>query len=685
MTLENLFHNEKLFGKEPKDLAWSHDGAMLAYRWNVYNATGYDVWLYEAESGKTRQLTNVEMFASFEAEAQKIAEANRKKQEGEDEEKEETQDEKQPGPSGEKIPDYSGVASFVWSETKTEMIVSYKNDLYWLDVKNDAIKRLTKTKEEERGFLFTKDGDGYIFWRGAAMIRVLFEDSFIEEIYPNIPEGRHADQLILSPDQKWLAIMASKSKNGNHSPRKVGYVSYKDRFAKWREHDRPLAEDPDPAQKEQWIYLQKVNDRIHSGTENAALEIFHHPGGDKKLQITTPDWSEDSDQIVFRSYDPQTEEIFIYTAKIDSTEKAKPIHHARNSGYVRSPNRIRPIFTPDGENVVAVFEDSGFRQPWMIDPIYQGKIPIVRGNFDALPIDYDEEGKVLFVLSNKEHPVRKDLYAVTMETGEMERITLKDGVYSDPVIADNGKRFAALFTNWDQPIELVVGEIPAQDEEILTDSHSSELAQLNQLKPQLFSYPNQHKQTVHGMVFLPPHLNQEDKPPIMIYTYGGPLGSDSMVKYGGFGTYNYRFPMYMAKRHGYIAAVIDPRGSSNYGALFENANWEQPGKPQVEDLAEGVEYLVEEYGGDPHRTALYGWSFGGFVTQMALYAKPEVFAVGMAGAGPTEWENYYGSYTLSTISDSQDNQPDQRKYSLLPLAKNLKGRLLLLHGVEDTI
>lgn len=697
LTLENLFHKEKLYGKTPSSVAWSFDGSYLAYCWNVYDATGSDVWLYDPKTGQTRQLTNVERFAPFDPEAQKIADAA--KNEAAQKKKEaETDKEKSDGPKkdnqksddqksekkDEKIPDYAGVASFVWSETSPEMIVSYKNDLYRLDVPKNTIQRLTKTKEEELRFLYTKKGDGYIFWRGSSMIRVYFGDSYIEEIFPNIPEGQNVDQLILSPDQEWLAIAASKSTGGETPARKVGYVSYRDRFAKWQEHDRPLAEDKESADREQWIYLQKVNGRIHSGTENIATEVFHHPGGEQKLRITTPKWSEKSDKIVFRTYDPKTEEIGISIARIDSTDKAMLVHHARNSGYVRSPEWIQPEFTMDGEKIVAVFEDSGFRQPWLIDPIYQGKIPVARGNFDAAPIDYDQDGKTLFVLANKEHPARKDLYAVDLATGAMTRITQKDGIYTNPVFSEDGKRFAALFTNWDQPVELAAGEVPSTSEAILTQSHSEELAQLNQLKPQLFSYPNSMKQTINGMVFLPPNLTKEDKPPIMVYTYGGPLGTDSMVKYGGFGTYNYRFPMYMAKRHGYIAAVIDPRGSSNYGALFENASWQQPGKPQVDDLAEGVNYLVKEFGGDPQRVAIYGWSFGGFVTQMALYTKPDVFTVGMAGAGPTEWENYYGSYTSATISKSQENQPDQQKFSLLPLAKNLKGRLMLLHGIEDT-
>ncbi|RJP18826.1 MAG: hypothetical protein C4527_28375 [Candidatus Omnitrophota bacterium] len=665
-NLKNLFDNDDLFGKRPSDMKWSDDGKYLAYRWNVNDATGYDLWLYHPETGDNHAVTSVTAFISFDPDAARILQAQKDGKAGDPE-----------------TPNYEGVSSFCWSECGHEMLIRYKKDLYRLYVKDERIERLTKTDAEESDFQFTHDGDGFLYWQHGSLYRIRFGDSFIEEIQPAIPSGQRIDKKILSPDQQWLAIVASKDKGGKPEPRKVGYVTFRDRFAEWKEHTRPLAEDPEPPENERWIYLQKIGDKVRNATAETAVEVFHHPGGQQQIDITTPRWSEDSKNIVFRTYDPKTEEILIHIAETDSEKKAREIHHSRNSGNQRSPQRIEPMFTPDGKYVVALFDDSGFRQPWLINPITQGKVPIVRGDFDADPISFAKNEKKLFVLANKEHPIRKELYAVDWENGTMTRIAQRDGEYSNAAISENGEHYAALFNNWNQPVELVAGGAHAATESMLTDSHPNYIAQLNQLHPRLFSYENQKGNTIHGMVFLPPHWNKKRGHPLMIYTYGGPLGDRGMVQYGGFGTYNYRFPMYMAKTHGYIAAVIDPRGSSNYGELFERSNWQRPGEPQVEDLAEGVNYLVKTYGGDPNRVALYGWSFGGFVTQMAMYTKPDVFTVGMAGAGPTEWRNYYGSYTSVTV-DTFKEPKEEEKFSLIPLAKHLKGRLLLLHGVEDT-
>jgi dipeptidyl aminopeptidase/acylaminoacyl peptidase len=171
----------------------------------------------------------------------------------------------------------------------------------------------------------------------------------------------------------------------------------------------------------------------------------------------------------------------------------------------------------------------------------------------------------------------------------------------------------------------------------------------------------------------------------MIYTYGGPLATTKNVTEGSLSSAGYLFNMYLAYRHGYVTATIDTRGMSGYGGHFEGANWEQPGKPQSEDLVDGVTFLVENHGVDPEKVGINGWSFGGFQAQYCLYAEPDVFKLGIAGAGPTEWQNYNTWYANIFIGDAPLGDPDTLdQYSLTKLAKNLKSPLLLLHGMEDT-
>ena len=103
----------------------------------------------------------------------------------------------------------------------------------------------------------------------------------------------------------------------------------------------------------------------------------------------------------------------------------------------------------------------------------------------------------------------------------------------------------------------------------------------------------------------------------------------------------------------------------------------------MEDLEDLVAHIKSGFGVDTSRLGLHGWSFGGYQTLMTMFSSPDTFACGIAAASVTEWENYNSWYAGSTIGKSVRGKPTLRKYSLLPLAKNLKKPLLLVHGMMD--
>ncbi|MEJ5170501.1 MAG: prolyl oligopeptidase family serine peptidase, partial [Fimbriimonadales bacterium] len=276
---------------------------------------------------------------------------------------------------------------------------------------------------------------------------------------------------------------------------------------------------------------------------------------------------------------------------------------------------------------------------------------------------------------------RMDLYAVDLATGEMRRLTAKDGVYEDPAFSHNGQWAAAMHRSWTFRPELVLVDARKQGgEKTLTASHREGFEKVFKLKPQLFSYVNRHGQTIYGYIYLPPGHRKEDKRPLWINVYGGPLTTGKSVNDGAISLVD----VYMAYTLGMVVATIDPRGQSGYGNVFGKANFGQPGKPQVEDLVDGVRYIQQTWGTDPAKTAVSGWSFGGFQAQMCMYTAPEVFTLGVAGAGPTQWQNYNNWYSGGVIGKSRIGKPeDLDKFSLTHLAKNLKSPLLLIHGMED--
>lgn len=384
-------------------------------------------------------------------------------------------------------------------------------------------------------------------------------------------------------------------------------------------------------------------------------------------------------------------------------EDAREVYRFLHYGGPNTPRMVEPMYLADNRHMVFITEQSGFRHLHRLDPVYQALDQLTRGRFEVYPIEMCKDHRYVFATSTAEDLTREDVYRIDTETGEMQRLSSLDGRHTNVAVCPRGEHVLANFVTYGRLRELVAFNRPlatngsngddgdngdaasAIEPMFLTDSHPEEAHKRTKPQPEFFTYENRHGHDIHGMMFKPDNWEPEDKRPLLIYVYGGPLSSNNkQVLDGSYSAPGYFFAYYMAKKHGYVTVTIDPRGTSGYGGLFEKANFEQVGKPQTEDLVDGVKWLIANHGVDENRVGMHGWSFGGFQTQMCMYTEPDVFQVGIAGAGPTEWHNYNSWYSTGTIGDSRRGQTDLEAYSLIPLAKNLKGRLLLVHGVEDS-
>jgi len=475
------------------------------------------------------------------------------------------------------------------------------------------------------------------------------------------------------------------------------------------------------------VYSLELNQLMK---ENSVLtEIYRHTLSQPGDFIQLPEWSPDSKRAVFAVYDQVTGHVNILetvcpdkndkeegkdpgkTTK-DSTDDednqkkddankdekdekkdeeikknpAKVVHRFLHTGGPRTPHMIRPSYLYDNRRIIYVSEKTGFRHLHVLDPVYESDVCLTQGHFEVYPINISEDHRWMSITATKEHPARLGVYRISLENSTITKLSNEQGRYSSVAISEDGAKVLANFGRFGAPGELVFIDVKKRKQTPLTDSHPPIAHELTKPCPDFFSYLNRNRQEIHGYMFKPDSLEENDKLPLLIYVYGGPLGTGKtkMVLDGYNHQKGYFFAYYMTKKHGYITCTIDPRGSSGYSGLFEKANFGQIGRAQVEDIVDCVKYLTHNHNVDPNRVAIHGWSFGGFQTQMCLYTEPDVFAAGIAGAGVTEWENYYSSYTVGTIGISKPGSVDLKKFSLLPLAKNLKAKLLLVHGMEDS-
>jgi dipeptidyl aminopeptidase/acylaminoacyl peptidase len=135
---------------------------------------------------------------------------------------------------------------------------------------------------------------------------------------------------------------------------------------------------------------------------------------------------------------------------------------------------------------------------------------------------------------------------------------------------------------------------------------------------------------------------------------------------------------------GYVVLDVDYRASAGYGRDWRTAIYRSMGDKDLGDIVDGAKYLVETQQVDPARVGLWGGSYGGFITLMAMFNASDTFAAGAALRPVTDWAHYNHGYTASILNQPQDDAQAYQRSSPIYFAEKLKGALLICHGLVDT-
>ena len=589
---------------------------------------------------------------------------------------------------------YPGVTQIVWAHERDELIFQYRGHLFrWQAANGDRIEPLVQTQRQLRAVAYTRDDLGFVYLDEGRLLRQRFAGGAVQvlnrELFnPDDAERKYRiEASSLSEDGRWMALTArapqEPGEDGKPAPkpgRQVEIMDYTKRFATAKKVDREVSDDK-RIQPPTAIYIRPVP----QGAEPPAKQpepVFTHKGGDVWFELSPVALSRDGSRYAFASWEREKELLRVYMGR---SGEAKPELVLERRGDVGHEviNVLRPQFTPDGQTLVLNLDEAGWRQPHGIDVASKALRPLVKGEFEAHQVlGFSLDSKAMFVLANKDDLAAMNVYRVDLASGAMTALGQSPDYHRNATVSKDGRLAAAVAGHWGSRPELKLLQA-GQAAKVLTASHDPLVAQIDRLRPERFSFKNRHGDSLQAYLFKPPGWQASDRRPAIVYVYGGPLNDRHIVETDSFQATGYLFNQYMALTHGYVTVSIDTRGHSNYGRRFSAANWEQPGRPQTEDLEDLHQELVKHWGVDGARVGLNGWSFGGFQTQYTMYTRPDLFAAGIAGAGPTEWENYNSWYSGRTIGKVDRSKPNLRKHSLLPLAPGLKKPLMLVHGMMD--
>ncbi len=276
---------------------------------------------------------------------------------------------------------------------------------------------------------------------------------------------------------------------------------------------------------------------------------------------------------------------------------------------------------------------------------------------------------------SESNPYNLQLHRCRLDGTGCSRITTSPLNHSDFDIAPSHQYIVATRQQLDTPASTVVYDITGREVAVLAEGSKTLAQEMGLSDPELFSFTaNDGTTTVYGTLHKPSNFSDAKKYPLLVDVYGGPQ-SKGIVN-------NYR-PANPICELGFIIVKIGNRGTINRGKAFEASNYLQLGGPDLDDQASAVKHLAVRPYVDQSRVGIYGHSYGGYLSALAMLRYPDVFHVAVSGSPVTDWRNYDTIYTERYMRLPKENPAGYDRGSCIKLADQLQGKLLLVHGLID--
>ena len=353
----------------------------------------------------------------------------------------------------------------------------------------------------------------------------------------------------------------------------------------------------------------------------------------------------------------------------------KVIFEDRNKAYVDSRNIPKCKFVPTGFAYLG--EQDGYRHIYL----YSDKGTLLRkitsGNYDDTDFyGMDAQGNAYYQAAD-ESPLRRSIYKVDPKG---HKTTLHPGKGDNSAIfSDDFSHYISIFSNRDVPtITAVYATGSLKPLRVLKDNKqiTERLKDYRLRREEFIKIPNGKGQELNAWILKPYDFDPNKQYPVLMTQYSGP---DSQQVLDSFGLgWEQILP-----GKGYIVVCVDPRGTGARGEEWRKCTYLNLGVKEIEDQIAAAKWLGQQSYIDANRIGLYGWSFGGYMTLMGLCHGQGVFKTGVAVAPVADWSFYDTIYTERFMRTPQENPTGYKASSVLEVAKNLQGKLLLIHGSAD--
>ncbi|NIM52744.1 MAG: prolyl oligopeptidase family serine peptidase [Gemmatimonadales bacterium] len=476
-------------------------------------------------------------------------------------------------------------------------------------------------------------------------------------VYPE--EFNQRDAYWWSPDGRKLAYYRSDESDVHKFP----IVHHLSPEAELELQSYPKAGEPNPT-----VVLKIID--IETG-ETVEIQTNSTPDN----YIVRPIWLPDGSEILLRRLNRHQSVLELLAADV-RTGRVRTILTERELAFVNLQDDFRLL--EDGERFLWSSERTGWRHLYLyslrgddIAQLTSGEWPV--GSIVRL----DEDEEWVYFTGNTEMGLETHFFRVRLDGSSMQKLTTDPGTHRismDPT----GRYYVDSYSSFTTPN---TANLHNADGSLIRNLMTTNTARLDSLAlepPELVIVKAADGVTeLHGMLFKPAGYDPNVAYPLVVPVYGGPHSKAISNRY-----YHSSGDQRLAQL-GFMVWRVDNRGQRNRGKAFETETYLKLGQVDLADQTAAVRQITQRPYIDGSRVGIYGGSYGGYMTVMALLKEPEVFHVGVASSSVTDWRNYDTIYTERYMRTPQENEEGYDLGSALPYAENLEGKLLLMHGTID--
>ncbi|MBI4534877.1 MAG: DPP IV N-terminal domain-containing protein [Ignavibacteriae bacterium] len=657
LTVERLFQKPRLEGVVVSGIAWSPDGKKVTYLRADASSDIKELWWFDVSTRRTSLLIS----------AKDIVRGEQKFSEEEVMLRERTRQTD------------AGITKYIWSPDGKVIYVPLNDDIYSLNVASGVVAQLTNTEKSEfdpkisptgRYLSFVRENEIYVL-ELKSRSETRLTTGATEKIKNGISEYIAQEEMGRTTGYWWsptgthiayLQIDNTPVKEFNIPDYLGGYTNiHAQEYAKAGESNTLVRVGVVPVAGgvTTWMNLGANSDiyvpRVHWMPGGKRLAVQVQSRNQDTLDLMVCDIAEGASSLLLREIDPK---------------------------WVRLHDDLR--FLDSRRQFTWASERDGFKHLYLYDKSGNLVNQITRGEWEVEKVaGVDEKNGIVYFTAAEKSPIERHMYKVSLDGSGFKRISTSDG-WHEITMSQDCRSYIDMYSNVSRLPLLSYMTVNQSTAALVEENPQTELRKFSLPKPEFFTVNSSNGDVdLHAFIIKPSTFDETKKYPVIVYVYGGPTSQIVANRWGaGGGASRALWHRLMAER-GYIVFGVDGRGTPSRGREFLNHIHKRLGDYELRDQLSGVQYLTSLPYVDVSRIMIWGKSYGGFMTCMAMFTAGDAFKLGISVAPVTDWKNYDTHYTERYLERPQENPDGYRLSSPVSFATGLKKKLLIIHGVVD--